>query len=90
MKPPRTICMKCRHLVRFGERNVWYNLRCRTIERAQGINPVTGERGYITGREGGIVMTEPHDRYEACDRINRDGDCERYEEIGFIRRLVRQ
>ncbi len=70
MKEPRTICVKCRHYIRFTvspPRPAWELQQCKALALSEHINPVTGERETATG-----------EKYAYCSGLNH-GNCSNYE-----------
>lgn len=73
-----TICAKCSHFLRLG--NIWYQMFCKApqVQRPLGIDPVSGEKSYITRNSLGLVVftdkSEPHAR-----DINTHGQCPHYQ-----------
>ncbi len=77
MDSPKSICVNCRRFesVSGGPRTgIWYNLYCHAVTRYKGIDPVSGEEGYIeTNSFGQRYFTDQ--RFSYCRDINPNGDC---------------
>jgi hypothetical protein len=71
-----TLCIHCRHFLRKGPR--WYLQLCGATPREPGIDPVTGEEGFVEANDlGQRFITQ--ERFAYARDVNTTGQCGLFE-----------